>query len=131
MSNTVDIKQSTVTPTVSEEVQYSVHLPEIASNPPTPIVSPIAASPDASPGVTPPPLAVAVIDSGWSKFPYYVVLLVGVSVFAWGLTLMNSVRTLAMRSAAGSTTRNRSVMGIALIACGAILSMFAILLIHR
>ena len=90
----------------------------------------MAASPDASPFVTP-PLTMAAIDGGGSKFPYYVVLLVGVSVFAWGLILMNSVRTLAMRSAAGSTTRNRSVMGVALIACGAILSMFAILLMHR
>src|SRR5207245_11555792 len=116
MSNTVDIKQSTVTPTVSEEVQYSVHLPEIASNPPTPIVSPIAASPDASPGVTPPPLAVAAIDSGGSKFPYYVVQLVGVSVFAWGLTPMNSVRQRALRKPAGPTKRKSSMVGHSLYA---------------
>ena len=125
------IKDWKGTPSACEGEYYAAHLSEIAANPPTPIVSPVAASPDVSPGVTPSPLTVAAIDSGGSKFPYYVVLLVGVSVFAWGLTLMNSVRTLVMRSPAGSTTRNRSVMGIALIACGAILSMFAILLMHR
>ena len=120
------IKDWKGTPSGCEGEYYAAHLSEIAANPPTPIVSPAVASPDASPVVTASPVTVAAVDSGGSRFPYYVVLLVGVSIFAWGLTLMNSVRTLAMRRAAGPTTTNKMAMSIALIACGAVLSLLAI-----
>ncbi len=109
------------TPSACEGRYYADHLAVLAANPGLVASQP---APDQS--------AVASDANGVLRVVYIVMLLFGVAILAYGLALATNIKAWQRGFPFSKMhSRRRHVPGVAIVACGAIVCLFAILLIYK